>query len=289
MLRPDFATIYRACAERGFLLTVNTNGTLLTDEIFDLFREHPPLRVNVSLYGFSEAVYSNLCGNGAAFFRAQENILRLRELGISVQLNFSATPFNAKALPEVYKFAESIGAPVQHTAYMFPPTRKSCTACFARFSAEEAGQSMFENLRLRHSPEDFSAICKLMLEASAPRADECGIIQDGVRCRGGRAGYWVTFDGNMLPCGMVPQLRTPVLNSSFQAAWEKTVAAFEAVRAPRQCLSCEHYSRCDVCPAICHAEHGDFSTVPKYICRKNQAYRDLLSKFSEETRDAPCD
>ena len=287
MLRPDFCRIYRACAERGFLLTVNTNGTLLTDEIFALFQEHPPLRLNVSLYGFSEEIYESLCGNGSAFIRAKNNLTRLRELGISVQISFSATPLNAHALPQVVDFANQIGAQIQHTAYMFPPTRKDCQNCFDRFSPEEAGRSTVEYLRLRRSPEEFAAVCKSMLQNAPPRMDGCGELSDSVRCRAGKAAYWVTFDGKMLPCGMIPSLGTPI--ESFSGAWRNTVDAFAGIKVPKDCASCGHYSRCDICPAICYAENRDFSVVPEYICRKNQAYREMLTKFTEETENKQCD
>ncbi len=288
MLRSDFAKIYRACAERGFLLTVNTNGTLLTDEIFDLFTEHPPLRLNVSLYGFSDKTYRDLCGNDSAFLRTKNNILRLHDLGISMQINFSATPFNQHELPKVYDFAKSIGAQLQYTAYMFPPTRIACQAHFRRFTPEESGLATTQYLRLKRGSDDLAAYCANMLKKTPPRADDCGEIYDGVRCRAGRAAYWVTFDGNMLPCGMIPTLATPILSNGFTEAWQKTVEAFSKVKAPLGCLSCEHYDRCDVCPAICHAECGDFGTVPEYICEKNSTYRAALSKIVRETEELPC-
>lgn len=289
MLRSDFPLIYRACAERGFLLTVNTNGTLLTDEIFELFAEHPPLRLNVSLYGFSEKVYENLCGNGAAFERVMNNLIRLRQSGINVQINFSATPLNQHELPSVYEFANQIGAHIQYTAYMFPPTRTDCQSHFRRFSPEEAGRATAEYLQLKRTPEELADFCASMIDQTPPRMEDCGEIRDGARCRAGRAAYWITFDGNMLPCGMLPSLRTSLLSNDFTHAWRNTVEAFAAVKAPNGCLSCEHYSRCDVCPAICHAENGDFTTVPEYICQKNRTYRNMLSLLAKETENSICD
>ncbi len=288
MLRPDFPKIYRACAERGFLLTVNTNGTLLTDEIFELLTEHPPLRLNVSLYGFSEFAYKELCGNGAVFSTVRDNLLKLRRLGISIQINFSATPLNQRELPEVYKFAKAIGAEMQYTAYMFPPTRTACAEHFRRFSPEEAGIATAEYVRIKRKPEELAAFCASMLKKTPPGLDDCSEIYDGVRCRGGRAAYWVTFDGNMLPCGMIPSLGTSIISKGFACAWQHTVDAFARIKAPSGCVSCEHYDRCDVCPAICQAENGDFSAVPQYICQKNKTYRSILSKIAEEAEGNQC-
>jgi len=287
-LRPDFCKIYRACAERGFLLTVNTNGTLLTDEMFELFKEHPPLRMNVSLYGACEETYAELCGHSAAFYSVVENIKRLRSLGVAVQINFSATPYNHHEAKAVYDFAQSVGAQMQHTAYMFPPTRTACQDCFQRFSPEEAALVMIEYMRLSHSSDDFSAYCKRMLSEALPRLDDCGNIYDGVRCRAGRAAFWVTYEGKMLPCGMIPNITSSVLELGFAQSWSNTVAAFSNVKAPEGCLSCEHYSRCDVCPAISFAEKHDLSAVPNYICEKNHAYRSALLSIVKKSEEESC-
>ncbi len=288
MLRPDFCLIYRACAERGFLLTVNTNGTLLTDEIFDLLREHPPLRLNVSLYRANENTYASLCGNASAFYRVTENLRKLKQMGIPFRINFAATPYNNHDLQAVHRFAQELGVNVQHTAYMFPPTRTSCQDCFRRFEPEEAASAIIDHIRSEKGEDHFAAFCRAKAAEAPPRLDDCGQVRDGVRCRAGRAAYWVTYEGNMLPCGMIPCIQTSILEVGMERAWQSTCDAFSKVRLPTGCIQCEHYSRCEVCPAICYAEHEDFSVVPDYICRKNAAYRAALSSIAEELEGSIC-
>ena len=288
-LRKDFCEIYRACAERGFLISVNTNGSMLTEEMFALFHEHPPLRMNVSLYGMSKQAYQNLCGNGNVFDRVISNLERLHEMGIGIRINFTATPYNHGEIDAVYRFAQKIGAFVQHTAYIFPPMRtaRPCEQ-IQRFTPEEAAEVMVHYLRVCRNEEDFAAFCREKANEPVSRIDECGDITDSVRCRAGRASYWITYDGKMLPCGMIPTISTPVLSDGFSSAWSKTVEAFSAVKMPHGCLSCPEYERCDVCPAICFAECEDFAAVPHYICQKNRAYRELLAKYAQETEGSAC-
>ena len=288
-LRADFCKIYRACAERGFLLSVNTNASLLSEEIFDLFREHPPLRVNASLYGMSEEVYQNLCGNGAAFHNVIRNLERLHAMGIGIRINFTATPFNHTEIDKVYRFANQIGAFVQHTAYMFPPMRTAhpCEQ-MSRFTPREAAEAMVHYLRVCRSGDDFAAFCREKASEPPARIDECGEISDSVRCRAARASYWITYDGKMLPCGMIPTIFEPVLPNGFADAWSKIVEDFSAIKMPHGCLTCPEYERCDVCPAICLAECGDISGTPHYICQKNSAYRTLLAQFAQKAEGSSC-
>ena len=280
-LRGDFCEIYRACAERGFLLTINTNGTLLNDRIFELFREHPPLRVNVSLYGMSENVYKIMCGNSDAFYRVRTNLKRLHEMGIGVQINFSATPYNRDEVEKVYRFANEIGAPVRPTAYMFPPVRSACKKSSLRFTPEECADEMFRFLK--SSCTDPVNYCRTKINEPPMRVDECGEVFDGVRCRAGRGSFWIAYDGSMLPCGMLQNIAFSTLTDGFEAAWKRIVEAFSEVKMPVGCTSCPDYDRCEVCPAVCYAENGDFSVVPNYICQKNSAYRQRMGDFLSET------
>lgn len=279
MLRPDFPQIYRACAERGFLITVNTNGTLLTPELLALFREHPPLRLNVSLYGMSERVYADLCGNGAMFARVTEHLRALHEAGIPLQINFTATRLNQAELPAVKAFADSLGATLHYTAYSFPHVRTATPSAddLPRFSAEEAAEATAQYARLTQ-PESRLAAYGTELP---PRNDDCGESFDGVRCRAGRASYWITYDGDMLPCGMLPTIRHSAVRLGLADAWSKTGEAFSRVKMPSGCVACPDYERCEVCPAICHAENGRFDAVPEYICQKNRLYRLALRQEAE--------
>ncbi|HML47216.1 MAG TPA: radical SAM protein, partial [Clostridia bacterium] len=62
MLRPDFAEIYEALSDMGFLLRVFTNGTLLTPKILSLFEERPPQGIELTVYGASPETYERVGG-----------------------------------------------------------------------------------------------------------------------------------------------------------------------------------------------------------------------------------
>ena len=60
----DFAEVYTRAKERGTLVTVFTNATLVDEDIVRLFEDLPPQEVEVSLYGASEDVYERVTGAG---------------------------------------------------------------------------------------------------------------------------------------------------------------------------------------------------------------------------------
>ncbi|MCD7820400.1 MAG: radical SAM protein, partial [Lachnospiraceae bacterium] len=76
LLYPEFKELYLALQEMGFILTINTNGTLFNEEWADFFVSHACRRFNVSLYGASNETYDRLCHNPKGFTQVM-NTLRL--------------------------------------------------------------------------------------------------------------------------------------------------------------------------------------------------------------------
>ncbi|MBR4308039.1 MAG: radical SAM protein [Oscillospiraceae bacterium] len=289
LLRPDFPILYTEAVKRGFLISINTNGTLLTEEHFELFARQKPLRMNISVYGMCPETYESLCGNGAAYEKVLSNIRRLRSLGITVKINFSCTPYNAHDLPKVQAFAQEIGSIVHCTTYMFPPTRteKPCAEPVERYSPTEAAEASIDWIRIANSPEQFAAECRKHAQMAPGRADECLYEgKEGARCRAGRCSYWITYKGELLPCGMIPSISHSVTELGFSEAWNRMSAEFRSLSMPKGCLSCPDYERCEVCPAITWAENEDFSKVPTYICEKNRHYHSRLAALGAEGSEA---
>ena len=59
-LRKDFFEIYEGMRAMGLMITINTNGSLLTGEIRRKLIENPPVRLNISLYGGCDETYRNI-------------------------------------------------------------------------------------------------------------------------------------------------------------------------------------------------------------------------------------
>ena len=81
LLRPDFEELYLHALGRGLLVTVFTNGTLVTERVADLFDRHRPLLVEVSLYGMTRETYERVTGVPGSFDRCLAGIRRLVDRG----------------------------------------------------------------------------------------------------------------------------------------------------------------------------------------------------------------
>ena len=259
LIRDDFEHIYRELAKMGFLISINTNGSLL-GKYTKLFDELPPTRINVSLYGADSSAYLRLCRNDS-FDKVLDSIKQIKSLGISVRLNTIFTPENISEYKRIADISKELQIPLKPTTYTYPSVRIGSGNKDSRFSPEDAAEYIcaIDEYRL---DKDFY-MSKLHQLVSLPQ----GPTENKVRCRAGRASFWITADGVMTPCGMMPGPDAKPLEDGFEKAWSRIKSETEKIRLPVECLSCKYAGICNVCAAMCKAETGNFGRTPEYICQ----------------------
>ena len=265
-VRSDFEYIYTELKKMGLMVSLNTNASMLTEERIAFLKKNPPARVNVSLYGGSDETYEKLCGY-PMYSTVTKNIRALKEAGINVRINMSVTPDNKDDIDNVFAFAREVGVPVRGTAYMFPSIRLGehiPGQSGGRFSAEDAAKYMLKCQEQSISPERLREIS----ESPFPEFRECQEeLREGVRCRAGVSSFWLTWDGRMMPCGMMNEQGVSVLEEGFSSAWEQTKERVKEIRLPLECTGCKYRDRCNVCAASCYAETGSYEKKPEYMCK----------------------
>lgn len=315
LLRPDFPEIYTACRRLGLLVSINTNGTRIDEEVIALWKKFPPLRVNLTLYGATSAAYRSLCGHADAYTRAYRAVDLLCEAGIRCKLNYSVTPENIAELPQIFAFAKERDIPLQVASYMFPPLRareaadrceKSRNVCgnperckdtttqdCTRMDPETAGNVRFAYDQFRFEADTLAKRIRGMLDGEPvpDPDDECQELPtERIRCRAGSTTFWITYNGEMRPCGMMTTPGFPV-SDGFAAAWQKIRTARTEILLPAKCSACPKKEICEFCPAACYAENGDFTVTPTYLCRKLDAYltagKQWLATYEQNSVAAP--
>ena len=270
LLYKDFKYLFHELKQLGMLVSINTNGSLLFGELLDFLISDPPTRLNVTLYGASEETYEKICGV-RMFSRVVENIKAAKAAGLSVRLNCSLTPDNAHDLHAIFELSRQLDVFVKASSYMFLPVRLpgQTESPDARFTPELAGEYLLGCREEVSLPEE---ILKYTAEACVDESAEPN--PGGIRCRAGRTSYWITWDGRMLPCGMMELPGQDVAELGFSKAWENVKAFTAGVRTPAECSVCSYQRFCPVCAAMCRAETGNFNIKPDYISRMTKAMRD---------------
>ena len=271
-LYPHFWELYEQLVEMGFLISINTNGSMITRKVIDRLCKMPPIRINITLYGASNSTYKALCGIDGAFDRVDQAIMGLKEAGIPLKLNCSLTPHNVGDLEAMVRYAEQRELILDATAYMFPPLRRrpDMVGTNDRFTPREAAMYTVQTYRLQHDQAQYRQYLQMLSQGirPVPGLDESCVdpIDGKVRCRAGKAAFWITWDGFMTPCGMMPEPKTDLYDRSFAQAWQETVEKAAALALSGICRTCGNRDMCHSCAAMALTETGTASGVPRYLC-----------------------
>lgn len=272
-VRKDFFEIYGAMKKMGLMVSINSNGSMLSGEIRRKLLEDPPFRMNISLYGGCNDTYCNMCGQ-PAFDQVIENIRALKSSNVQVRINLSITPYNRHDVSKIYAVAEELGVPIKAASYMYPPIRVNGEqyGCGNRLSPEEAADCSVQWDLHRFTDEEFGLRAQSMKDYISRDVPECmAELEEGVMCRAGSSAFWITWDGRMLPCGMMPYPEVNLLELGFHDAWREIIQRTREIHMPGQCGVCPKKDVCSVCPAVCVTETGKFDQVPKYVCQMTDA------------------
>ena len=283
-LWPNFWELYEELIQMGMVVSINTNGSLMNADVIQRLKKNPPKKINLTLYGASDETYEKLCGVKGVFGKIDETIRELKKSGIRVKLNASMTPSNIEDMEKIVAYAKQQELKLDIGTYMFPPIRRDETMIGKnhRFSAEDYGKYHLKSYRLWQGEERYINILKQIKQKSVPPLgleESCRDPLDGkIKCRAGKAAFWITWDGYMTPCGMMPEPSVDLYKKSFCEAWSDIVTESEKVSLSGVCEACPDRELCHTCAAIARAETGKCEGIPTYLCKTVEEF----SKIAEE-------
>src|SRR6266481_1959080 len=92
--RKDFFDIYIYAKQKGFLITLFTNGILIDEEVADKLALWRPLGIEITLYGHTEETYEKLTGVPGSFARCRNGVKLLMERNLPLVLKTVPTKIN---------------------------------------------------------------------------------------------------------------------------------------------------------------------------------------------------
>lgn len=268
LLYPDFTELYTYLAKEGFILTINTNGTLITPQIAQLWKKQLPRRVNVTLYGASEDTYEKLCGNRNGFKQCLNGLELMKEYHIPVKINMSLVKENLHEYPDMMHIAEDMGFPVVADSYMLCDCFSFCQPKrdinSHRITPEQSGEYALKQI-MYEKGNIYPEVARHILKEIE---SEQQIIHEpqGLSCYGGVSSCWIDFRGNMLPCDLMEDYAYSLKEYTTKEAWTKIRTAREQVEKYNDCIDCKLKAICSVCWANARMEKRRNGSL-NYLCK----------------------
>lgn len=284
LLRPDFCEIYEAISRMGFVLTVYTNATMVTDAVMRALEKSPPHEIGVTMYGASNETYAGMCGCPDGYDRFVDGVRRLSSLPSLFAMRTTIIQDNWKDLPAMRAFTKrEFGADktLSISRFIISAVRggvahpKACRLSPADNIAltQEGLVDYYRRVQSGEAPVQEPKEKLRMRRHSLPPEGEYLFSH----CGAGRDQYTITWSGRMYACELLDRGYTEPFRDGFAAAWEALPAQYPSGRAVAACAACEYAALCESCPAERLAETGDWFGVPEYACGEAKRLHEILT------------
>ena len=264
---PGFDELFLYLQNLGCDVSVLTNGFLLDDQRIEFFKQHRPAMIQVTMYGWNDDVYERVTGQ-RAFRRVSENIRKALKAGLNMHLTMNPNKYLGEDALETVRAGRSLSKVFTVNSSIFTPR-------------EETGRSGQND---EADPDLYIRIFKLMNEldgretkeiapeklppAGGPshECDKCGLT-----CGGGRSGFVINWEGTMILCNRLDQVRAYPLKEGFREAWVKINR--EASNWPRvpECEECVYRMVCNNCAATA-LQYAEPGKQPTGLCELTRYY-----------------
>jgi radical SAM protein with 4Fe4S-binding SPASM domain len=262
-LRQDFLDIYTYAGQKGMLISLFTNGTLITPEVADYLVRQPPFSIEITLYGHTRETYERVSGVSGSFERCLRGIRLLMERELPLKLKTMAITLNKHEIWDMRRFVEAeLGLEFKFDPIINPRCDGSQGPLDLRLTSAEVVE-----LDLKDSDRitEWNEFCDKFgdRDLSAEQSDNLW------KCGGGQNSFAID------PCGM---LRMCILSfndaydlrrGSFLEGWEQFLYQIRQrkITSHTKCISCKIIDMCGMCPANAELECQDPETPVDFLCQ----------------------
>jgi len=255
--RKDFPEIYRHAKTNGLLVTVFTNGTMITESLTALFEDLPPQAIEISLYGSTAETYEKITGVKGSYKKCMKGIEQLLYRNINVQLKTVLMSLNIHEFYAMENIAKDYGVKFRFDAAIFPGFNGDKTPLSLRVQPHEAVEKEFSDTeRSRHWMEYFERVQR---NATSDTLYNCGA---------GISSFHIDSCGKLSPCLMTSSLKFDLERGSFSEGWAHISRTIREKKAGTYfvCRTCHKKSLCGYCPAFFELENGTEHLHSEYLC-----------------------
>lgn len=267
LLRKDFPEIYRHARSRGLLVTVFTNGTLISDSILDLFGDLPPQTVEISLYGASSETYETITRTKGSFGRCLAGIEGLLKRNINVRLKTILMTLNSHEFFEIKKMAVDYGVKFRFDASITPCLDGNRSPLMFRVPPEVSVDNEFSDKNMIQSWRDY-------LEKYRDYTDPDTLFN----CNAGIISFHIDPYGNLKPCLMTKEPSYYLPSGNFSAGWRDVMPRIREIKVGIDylCNRCERRDLCNFCPVGFKLENGGIDMHSEYHCAVSRLRNNMI-------------
>lgn len=262
LARKDFLDIYTYARKKGFIVTLFTNGTMMTEEIADYLATLPPFSIEITLYGRTRETYERLTGIPGSYDRCMKGIRLILERKLPLKIKTVAVTVNKHELWDMKRFVEeeigTIGL-LKFDAMMNPRVDCSQSPLEVRLAPEEVVELDMQDPARMAEWYDFAK----RFVAPSPNREEL------YNCGAAIKAFAIDPYGRMTACILSTQESYDLRHGNVGEGWRNFLGRVRHKKITRvtKCTDCQIKAICGMCPANgeLHNE-GDPEKPVDFLC-----------------------
>ncbi len=260
--RNDFLEIYTYAKQKGMIITLFTNGTMISPRIADHLLEYRPFAIEITLYGRTRETYEALTRVPGSYDACLRGIRLLKERGLPLRVKTVAVSVNKHEIWEMKRFVEEeLELPFKFDAMLTPRIDCSQSPLATRLTPEEIVELDLTDPRRMADWQRFS---DFFLSPPQPPGEEMNLYH----CGGGVSSFGVDPAGQMSLCSISMKEKLDLRTATVAEGWGQFLRPIRERKATRvtKCTACHLKSACGMCPANAELENGDAETPVEFLC-----------------------
>lgn len=259
LIRSDFLDIYTYAKKKGFLITLFTNGTLITPEIADYLQEYPPFMIDITVNGITPETYESITQVPGSFQGCMRGINFILERELPLTLKSNGMTLNREEILKIKEWVYGLEkAKYRYDSLILPKLDGSKKPCGLRLSPEEI-------IDIEATDETMQEEWKRFFQSEHELSNPDNLF----RCGAGISSFDINPYGELQLCNILRKPNFNLRNGSFREGFYQL---FPKIRSAKyqtnsKCKNCRLWYLCPQCPARAELENGNQEAPVDYFCQ----------------------
>jgi len=269
-LRSDFIEIFKYSRNKGLLVTLFSNGSMLTPEIASVLAEYGIRGLEITLYGATREIFDSVTRRPGSYERCMQGIGTALAYKLPLSLKTFVINQNKHELAQMREFAHERNLGFRFDSMLIPRLDGNGNGHHLQLDIDEMIPLDLED------PERVSAWKDVITERKGLEADRVHIY----KCGAAHQSFHIDAYGDLSPCALV---RTPCYNVfeiGFKNAWEMLGGVRTLKQTKKtECADCPHVFFCNQCTGWSQLMVDDPETPVPFICELTKRRLQEVRKF----------
>lgn len=261
-LRKDIFEIIDYCANKGFLVILQSNGILINEEIIEFLKKYKNILLKISFHSINSTKFDNFTQVSNSYNILIEKLALLNNSGIKFTLIFNVTSDNESDYDKTINFFDENNYSYVLNNDIYPSIS----------SINKHNLGFFSNT---------DTLAKIVQKECKDKDKTYYTLKE---CDAARVRLRIEPNGNVVPCGLIRLVLGNIKTNKLKDIWGGIIAedfvGSDVFKNREECVNCSFLDVCSKCNAM-YLYYPNWDIRKKSYCKKAM----LISEYYEEKND----